>query len=340
MSETPLPSTTDQNRPSVTLITAIPFSGELLDKDKGNWRAWNKSMYGALALNGLWNYTMENARKLAPNPDLEPRAFANWEENDRRLCAYIFTALSDNELNAITPLRSNAYLFWKTIEDRHKKDGPIAQVHLIKSAMNTSLSSEEPYHTTMAEVFRKIDEAWAMGEIKQDLLKLILGINCAHSVENIQFALLDRMSTAPSTSPFTPLDMIKFVEDRQRVLKANQSSSANTIALAAQTKPKPPAACTNCKRPHHIAKYCISAGGGMAGKTLDESRAARRKDRDNGKGGSSNSNHSEQGKQNTIPVTLTDNNGRAFIAHIPADTVITQAASQTSSTSGDSTQNL
>ncbi len=51
-------------------------------------------------------------------------------------------------------------------------------------------------------------------------------------------------------------------------------SSATTTALATICRDKLLRICSNCNKEGHLTAYCIKAGGGMAGKTLDEAHTA------------------------------------------------------------------
>lgn len=126
------------------------------------------------------------------------------------------------------------------------------------------------------------------------------------------------MST--TNDPYTSAKIRTFLENEQTLFDANKSSTTQTsIALAAQTiAPKSRKGtgsnvptCTNCegKGRHgrgHSAKYCIQQGGGMAGKTIEESRAARL---------------AEQGKpvkdkEGMLSLNVKDKQGRAMVAYI------------------------
>ncbi|KAF4612272.1 hypothetical protein D9613_004279 [Agrocybe pediades] len=225
-----LPS--DITHPSISIITVpSPFTGSPLDKSKGNFKAWRNAIYPALALIGLWTYTKPNAKATAPSPLTEPRAFANWKENDRRSCAYIFSALSEAEFLMIDTLEEDAAEFWKRIERRHTNQiqsqsqsqakakaevaltGPrlLAQVHLIQSAMDTCLSNDIPFQFVLGEISCKLDDAWAMGPVTLDSLKCIFVLHAAHSYKERQKSLLDFMINAPKSNPVTLIDMYKYI---------------------------------------------------------------------------------------------------------------------------------
>ncbi|KAF8626135.1 hypothetical protein AX17_006595 [Amanita inopinata Kibby_2008] len=63
-------------------------------------------------------------------------------------------------------------------------------------------------------------------------------------------------------------------------LRENNSLSApldsGPTALAACTGGRSSLICSNCKKPGHTVDYCISPSGGMARKTIEESKLAHR----------------------------------------------------------------
>ena len=307
----------DASYPSVKLITiSAPFDKEKLDKEKGNWRTWRANMYSVLCLSGLWDYLTGDASE--PDNNLEPMAHANWAKNDRRTCGFLFGAVSEAERKAITPLESDAKAYFDLLTVRHKSDGPVSQVYLIKEAMAIHARTGESFTKGVDQIFDLIDRAWAMDTngVTLDTFKVIVALNYfGKDHQDIQFAIQDRLKLATTSRPFTPRDLREFIEDKQRLINANNRPDipSSSIALATQnSKPsKDKGTCGNCGGSFHISKYCIKPGGGMEGKTIEESKSRRRVDREaEGKGGTKTQNTSTQQK---IKVPYTDPSGRAFM---------------------------
>ena len=106
----------------------------------------------------------------------------------------------------------------------------------------------------------------------------------------------------------------------ESVLMDNNSSGTTALA-AVSTKPTKPL-CANCKRTHRT-EYCIAPGGQMAGKTLEEARAAqeaaRNAQRAGGKGRNSRSTTpapNQSGNANTPAKTVTIN-GQCYVLSTP-----------------------
>src|ERR1700759_5112776 len=71
----------DAYRPCIRCISISKnFTGEKLNHDKSNWQEWSRQFLITLALNSLKGYVKDTVKK--PDENIEPRAYANWLEND------------------------------------------------------------------------------------------------------------------------------------------------------------------------------------------------------------------------------------------------------------------
>lgn len=269
----------DLTRPSIPLISAPSFTGEKLDRSKNNYKSWCREVKEALGGSGLLRYTRKGASP--PNADHEPRANSNWTENDERVCWFLASACSSAEKDQIEPHESDAAAYWEALRARHSVDSPLTQVYLIRDVFSMRVSEEESWSVTLTKAYDTLDRAWSMGTLDLEALKRIIAVSLFEENTEIQLPLMDRIDAATDKTPFSSAAARQFIEERERVFNSKKANAAS-IALSAQAKGKF-GGCTNCRRPHHSAKYCISEGGGMAGKTLEESKAARAKDKAEGK---------------------------------------------------------
>ena len=134
-------------------------------------------MYSILCLSGLWDYLTGDATK--PDPDLEPVAHANWAKNDRRACRFIFGSVSEAKRKAITPVESDAKTYFDALTTRHKSDGPVSQVYLIKEAMALHALPGDSFTKGVDRIFDLIDRAWAMDDqgVTLDTFKIIVALD-------------------------------------------------------------------------------------------------------------------------------------------------------------------
>lgn len=338
----PQPLSTDISRPSVLAINSIPtFNGTPLDKDKANWMEWKDSMYMSMELHGLWGYTGEDGIvNNRPDPATEPRAAANWDSNDRKACAYITSALALGERRAIEPLRSNAKAFWALLKQRHEKAGAAAQIYLIRDALSLVAHAGDNVPKVLDQAWQLGDRIFAMGDISAHVFKIILSLNVLCEHEELMFPILDMLKNAASTDQVAILDVRSTIEDRFRVMEKNKSTmSATATALVVQSAGRTPLICANCKGRHHTADYCIKPGGGMAGKTVAESTAQRRADKDaqRAKGSKASTPTSPTDKiPGKVRVTGLDSHGHAFALYLDESSVPSASSSQPSIGTGGS----
>jgi hypothetical protein len=84
------------------------------------------------------------------------------------------------------------------------------------------------------------------------------------------------------TAPYGSKDIRLFLENEQSLLENDQCNDSHpSITLTTRAKPnKLPnvPTCGNpvCKKTGHTMEYCIKPGGGIAGRTIDKSKAAQK----------------------------------------------------------------
>ncbi len=114
-----------------------------------------------------------------------------------------------------------------------------------------------------------------MGPISPDELKSIFLINAlTDNHENLQSHLMSMIADDPSFSSKTIMYHFR-QEDNLMRRRAEQNSQASS-AFAAQGRRKPRPVCVNCKKPDHFVDFCILPGGKMAGRSIEDARAAQR----------------------------------------------------------------
>ena len=278
--------------PSVPLLGSFSsFNKEKLDKEKANWNSWSRDMYLAMSLNRSYDYVTSDTIEL--DTLLKPRALRNWKSNDRSACAFLSSAISDTEWKALgDPPCSDAKTYWERLKTRHSSDRPVAQVCLLKQAMNIVITSpSESITKTIDKAADLVRRAYAMNSadgLAEETFLSIIALNAlGKEHEAIQFQLQDRLQQAMPQSPFSFTQTQAFLEDKQRLIDANkcQNTSASTpssIALSVQDTINI-ILCSNCGKWGHKDRYCISQGGGMAGKTIEESKVQRQLHKDTSK---------------------------------------------------------
>jgi transposase InsO family protein len=111
-----------------------------------------------------------------------------------------------------------------------------------------------------------------MGPINLDQLRTIFFLNClSDSHEALQSTL---MAVTDDSSFSSKTIMCRFAQEDSFNRRRTELNPQMTSALAAQTCSKPRTLCSNCKRPSHLIDFCVQLGGKMAGRSIDDAKAA------------------------------------------------------------------
>ncbi|HEV7738298.1 MAG TPA: hypothetical protein VGO47_13115, partial [Chlamydiales bacterium] len=281
------------------------------DKLKGNYKKWLIAIELFLTLAGFNQYITGKISKPGLN---EPRARENWENNDELAVALITSTLEEHEMEYVDREKSAMECFTE-IKKRHKSEGPIRQVQLLQEALTIICNHETPLPTTAEQICTKIDHAYEMGDITKDLFKCIALLGSLRDYVHLRSIITRDLSMATVENPFTSTQLRNYLDREQNMITADNkpANQSNSMALVTRNQTSQ-IACTNCKRSRHTAEYCIAPGGGMAGKTIDESRQARRnKELKRGRPsttGTSNSN------QNKFQIRVNGPDGKAYFLNV------------------------
>ena len=308
----------DATRPIVERETIkSPFKGDKLDKDTANWVPWRREVQNYLDMIGLSSHLTESLSS-PPSSINQPNAYRNWISNNRSVRGYIKSAIAKTEHELIDNL-DRAHQCWSALSDYHLDEGPIKQANLIQGALAMRIDRDDKMIVKLRQIRDDLNRAFEMkgGIDKNTFICIValqaLGVGLDHSRAIIQ---RDMSSSSPS-SPYTPDHFIKFMEQEYQMLMGEKQRGTNSdaIALAAQgsAKGKQMPTCSNCKRPGHSAQWCIRPGGGMAGKTIEESKDARRKDRGSKSGSTNSSGPTPTTSSARVPVSVKGQDGRAYL---------------------------
>ncbi|KAF8233475.1 hypothetical protein L208DRAFT_1218032, partial [Tricholoma matsutake] len=272
--------------PSISLIKlSVQYSGEKLNKLKSNYKEWCKEIAIALSLNGLYEYIVNNIIEPSSN---EPHALVNYKANLRLTYAFIASSVAPSEWLGTSP------------------PGPTSTTGSFHP-----MHKGHPPPETADKICTLIERAFAMGDIKPDLLCCIALLNSLSKHFPHAHSIISRdIMASTDASPYTSMKIHQFLENEQSLLENNVCNNFRpSVALTAHiklTRPPNGLICSNstCGKSGHTIKYCIKPGEGMAGKTLTELIATWRA-------------ASDQRKKPSpatlkIPVTMKDINGCAF----------------------------
>jgi hypothetical protein len=308
------PDATSASAVSISLARiSIPYAGIKLDKLKSNYKEWCEDITIALSLNSLYEYVTGDS---SPPPESEARAFANWKANQRLAYAFLASSVAKSE-RPFLDMTKGPDVNWTSLQARHQKEGPVRQVQLLQQALSIQCTKDTPLPETAEQICTLIERAFAMGDIKADLLCSIALLNSLSDHFPHARSIISRdISNSTEKSPYTSNDIRRFLENEQSLIE-NDQRAEHKSSIALMTRPhaqkmSSPFLCSNpaCKKTGHTVEFCIKQGGGMAGKSIEESKAARKLMLDKKRSGIA---------ATKVPVTVKDVNGRAFTVLVDPD---------------------
>lgn len=320
-SDPPKINSNDATHPKIPLLhIRTSFSGDKLERDKGDFKKWERDFMLFVTLNHLDGYFFAPLTQ-PPHATEEPRAHSNFITNSRMAVAALQQAIGESEMEFIDYTKG-AKVCYDIITSRCRSAGPVKQISLIREALSTYCSLSEPLVSTATKICNTIDRAFAMGDITQDLFKCIALLNSLNdkTFESIQSNISRALSDSTKTTPYTSDHIRRVLESEDTLISTKRHMHTQDVALSAKSSSSHnhgphDICCSNCftqGKPcrGHKKEWCIRKGGGMEGKTIAESTAARRAA--NGKGSGKPSEGSGSNKI-SVPVTI---NGKAHIAQV------------------------
>ena len=312
---------TDSSKPTVRAKNiTISFAGDALDRTKGNWKKWSAAIRLDLDMMALGSH-IDAKRCFSPDQTIRPTSYENWLSNDLAVRSFIAKSCTDLERELFENV-ATARKCWEVLEAVHRAEGPVKQMELIRNAFNSRITRDGDQVVKARKIVEDIQRAFDMpGGLSRDIficITLLTVLGDGH--DHTRSIILRDMQNATASNPFLPRQLISYLEaDLQLIIgDANRASSSTTVALAAKLAPnksRTSVICSNCQKPNHTDLYCISAGGGMAGKTIEESKAARKRDREAGKATSTPA----SGVKPKHKVQVTTTSGQAFVIELDED---------------------
>ena len=272
-------------RLSVCTLTGVSWPEDLiLDLGKANWIQWSDK-FNLIAMQQGFEPWLDGSLPCPDASNFAEAAFI-WKRNDAALRAFLQSHISAADVHLVRPLPT-ARLMFEKLKATHEQQGAFAQVNLLLKSLQLKFTYEKPIRDTLAELRTYFHRIAVMGPLKTDDIFAVMLLNAM----NEHFGpLRQTIHTLASSSNFTS-EMIAarmLEEDKYILERVNAGQPANPYSLTASTTPSsafaavstrprsPRPACSNCKREGHLADFCISPGGKMAGRPVDEAKAAYR----------------------------------------------------------------
>lgn len=277
-------------------ITAT-FPGPKLSMKTGNWHSWNESLTRFMRAQALLGYVNGTIR--CPEVSREPENYMIWKQNDDIAAGALLVAIEIDQGDGITSSTDTAKAIYDKLKDRHAQEGPVKQTNLITSTLATRIGKgDKDFMEKTARIWDNIEELYNMGggTLSQDLFTSFAYLNAiSNDYPQLRTLILrDLTNKAPANPDGTPhlyAREIRTLVEREgtltRDLDNKQSGHDTALAVTGGRggRTRPTLYCDTCKGNTHTKPYCIRQGGGMEGKTIEESKAKRLADRMAGKPG-------------------------------------------------------
>ena len=247
----------------------------LLDRDLANWNEWSLRLRLLCKQFCLLDWLDPNF--IVPDASVDGRGYRVYSLTDQSLSAFIFRHISELDYKAVCDLPTSRAVYAK-LRQRHEKLGSHTQILLIDKVMKIEFCPGTRFAQTWNEIDMLVERIKAIGPLDYDQLKTALAIKAlGRYYESLQLTI--------KSITKQPVFSVKDVSDRlleednhvrnreaQGFLPTASAFASQTNALKARTRPT----CSHCKRAGHYADFCVQPGGKMAGRSVEDAKAAYR----------------------------------------------------------------
>lgn len=142
---------------------------------------------------------------------------------------------------------------------------------LIQKALGVCSNPNTPLLKMAEEIDTLHTRIVNMGVINFDDLHAIFLLNCLSDSHNTIRSHLLNITKESSFSSKTVI--CRFAQEDSHSRHRNEVAQMTSV-FAAQSQGKSHSLCTNCKRPGHLADFCVQLGEGMARRSIDDAHTA------------------------------------------------------------------
>ena len=138
-----------------------------------------------------------------------------------------------------------------------------------------------PLPQTCHEICNAVNQAFTMGTMTADLFCCIAIINSLEDFPHTHSSILCDLHKSTKEKKYASKNIHHYLESEETLHPASQLPLTSDIVLTTCTRSFNVPTCSNCKHQGHSNQYCISPGGGMTGKTIQEFKDKHQRDRNN-----------------------------------------------------------
>ena len=245
-----------------------------LDPSVSNWSEWSRRLRLLCRRQGLGIWLEGNF--VPPDASTDACGHCVWTINDESIQAFILQHVCEEDYKDLCDL-PNARAMFSELRECYEKLGSHSQILLVEKAIRTEFTPGTRLSQTWDELDTLMRRIKAMGPLDYDKLQIACAIKgLGKHYENLQSTLQSIMNQ-PN---FTLRDVRRCIIEEDELIRNCQEQGLlpTTTAFTSQTagKARTRTTCSHCKRVSHFADFCVQTSGKMAGRTLEEAKAAYR----------------------------------------------------------------
>ena len=163
---------------------------------------------------------------------------------------------------------------------------------MISDALSIDFKHNVPLDQTVQQIRTANEAIWAMGTPSPEVFLSLLLVHALGKNYPVLYHDIDNsIAAATKQFPFGSDSIIsriacKQTDPKEPSLSSSHSAPAEAHVAQSSTRPKLKCMNSNCGREGHTLPYCIKEGGGMAGKTIADTRVKQHEDLKMAKGSS------------------------------------------------------
>jgi hypothetical protein len=245
-----------------------------LSLQSSNWQEWSRHLELLALRQGLSSWL--DGTLACPDPvTSNPKICWVWWTNDSSLRSFILQHVSPFDYDIANKLPT-AHLVYSALRKRHELLGTHAQAHVMKQIIDTQFVPGTPLMDMAAKINQLHESLVKMGTPDFDKMHCVWLVNAASQHFRVLQSSLQALTRDPTCTAQAILSRLQDEDElhRRRSTNNSQSDTQSVALLARSENPLRNVVCTNCNRTGHNINFCVRQGGKMAGRTIEEARAA------------------------------------------------------------------
>ena len=240
-----------------------------LNIQKNNWDEWSFQTKVLAGRQGFKKYLDGSFAK--PLLDTHAKVHHIWAANDKSLKNFLYSHISHTDYRVVCNLPT-AHAIFESLHNTHESLGIHAQMLLIEKALAIRSQPGTPLMTTAEEINTLHERIEAMGPINFDHVRLMFLLHCLSNHHMLVCSHLLNLIEDPTFTSSTIL--CNFTQhDNFSHHQSIMGVQSSALVAQGQGQERPRSLCTHCKKPGHLADFCVRPGGKMHGRIIDEAHS-------------------------------------------------------------------